>query len=285
LVGLALKKQLGIKFIFDMRGFWADERVEGGLWNLHHPLYKQVYTYFKRKEKTFLQEADYTICLTHQAEDEIHSWQKCANVPIQVISCCVDTKLFVPISKNQPGNFTISYLGSLGTWYMLDEMLYFYKRLLLQKPQAVFLFITPDSPQLILKKAQELGIPIENICVKRAERQEVPLLLAASHISIFFIKPSYSKKASSPTKMGEILSMGIPVICNAGVGDTDYLFETYAPGLLVESLDNESYDKAVNQIDTILLRSPNQLRDIALNYFDLQKGVDLYAEVYQQLSE
>ncbi|MFB6306546.1 MAG: hypothetical protein ABEH43_06090, partial [Flavobacteriales bacterium] len=34
LVGLKLKNKTGVKFLFDMRGFWADERVEGGLWNL-----------------------------------------------------------------------------------------------------------------------------------------------------------------------------------------------------------------------------------------------------------
>ena len=36
-----------------MRGFWPDERVEGGLWNLQNPLYKLVYNYFKKKKETF----------------------------------------------------------------------------------------------------------------------------------------------------------------------------------------------------------------------------------------
>ena len=31
LTGLRLKKKYGVKFIFDMRGFWADERIEGGI--------------------------------------------------------------------------------------------------------------------------------------------------------------------------------------------------------------------------------------------------------------
>jgi hypothetical protein len=56
LVGLMMKKRFGIKFIFDMRGFWADERVEGGLWNLNNPVFNLVYNYFKKKEKRFLTE-------------------------------------------------------------------------------------------------------------------------------------------------------------------------------------------------------------------------------------
>ena len=32
-VGLFMKKKFTIKFIFDMRGFYADERVDGKIWN------------------------------------------------------------------------------------------------------------------------------------------------------------------------------------------------------------------------------------------------------------
>ena len=54
MVGLTLKKKYQCKFIFDMRGFWADERVDGKLWNLNNPVYKIIYKYFKRKEKEML---------------------------------------------------------------------------------------------------------------------------------------------------------------------------------------------------------------------------------------
>ena len=53
-IGLKLKKKFNVKFLFDMRGFWADERVEGGLWNLRNPIYYIIYHYFKRMERKFL---------------------------------------------------------------------------------------------------------------------------------------------------------------------------------------------------------------------------------------
>jgi len=55
LVGLHAKRKLQVKFIFDMRGFWADERVEGGLWSLKNPLYKRVYDFFKKKRKAVVE--------------------------------------------------------------------------------------------------------------------------------------------------------------------------------------------------------------------------------------
>src|SRR5689334_7834866 len=32
-VGLNLKRSTGVKMLFDMRGFWADEKADGGHWN------------------------------------------------------------------------------------------------------------------------------------------------------------------------------------------------------------------------------------------------------------
>src|SRR6478609_2966848 len=89
LVGLEAKRRRNVKFIFDMRGFWADERVEGGLWSLKNPIYKAIYKYFKGRERTFLQEADHVVSLTQAAKIEIESWGF-EVAPISVIPTCVD---------------------------------------------------------------------------------------------------------------------------------------------------------------------------------------------------
>jgi glycosyltransferase involved in cell wall biosynthesis len=122
-----MKKKFSIPFVFDMRGFWANERVDGNLWNLHNPIYKRVYDYFKKREKEFLQEADHTICLTKAAEQEIHSWDHIDNNPVKitVIPCCADMDHFDPAKitdetqlawRNRlgidEGDRIISYVGS-----------------------------------------------------------------------------------------------------------------------------------------------------------------------------
>jgi glycosyltransferase involved in cell wall biosynthesis len=284
LVGIYLKKRFKLKFIFDMRGFWADERVDGGLWNLKNPLYRTIYRYFKRKERNFLQKADYTITLTESAKQEILSWSLLHQSPIQVIPCCADTDLFqIPTEKpaNQP--FTLCYLGSLGTWYLLKEMLGFYRKLLEKKPTARFLFITPDKPDLITSQARQLELPLAQIQIQKATRKQVPELLAKADISVFFIKPAYSKKGSSATKMGEILAMGIPIIANTAVGDNDYLFEKYPCGYLLRQLKDDSYAEAVAEIDALLKISPEVYRTTALSYFGLEKGIMLYKQVYEAI--
>jgi glycosyltransferase involved in cell wall biosynthesis len=298
LVGLKMKERFGCKFIFDMRGFWADERVDGNLWRLDNPLYKTIYTYFKGKEREFLEEADYTISLTENAKGEIHSWPQVRNNPvnIEVIPCCVDTGLFSRAGLDSAQleslrkslgltgeEYVLSYLGAIGTWYMLEEMLDFYRRLLLKIPGAKFLFITAEDPAVIFEKAAAKGITGECLLVRRAERAEVPLYIALSDCAIFFIKPAYSKKASSPTKQGELMSMGLPVICNAGVGDTDRVVERYNSGMLIHEFDDVHYDEAVQQVAQLASLQPGDIRKGALDFYSLEEGIRRYAGVYAKV--
>ncbi|MCS6833578.1 MAG: glycosyltransferase [Flammeovirgaceae bacterium] len=295
LVGLSMKKKFGCKFIFDMRGFWADERIDGKIWNIKNPLYRVIYHYFKNKEKEFLKEADYTITLTHAAREIIHGWQHIPNqpVPIEVIPCCVDTMLFNPENVGNPAttrqklgiaptDFVLSYLGSIGTWYMLPEMLRFFAYWLKEHPFSVFLFITAESPENIFQVAQTQGIPKEKILIRKANREEVPIFLSVSDASIFFIKPTFSKQASSPTKQGELMSMGIPIICNKGVGDTDFVVEKYRSGILLENFCEEEYQKAVRQLSAFKVER-EAIRGGAEDFYSLTKGVDTYKRVYEQL--
>lgn len=299
LVGLRLKKKFGLRFIFDMRGFWADERVDGGLWNLKNPLYRVVYQYFKRKEKQFLTEAAHIISLTHAGRDEIHAWSLPGQpLPIEVIPCCADLDHFsrknadptvVAALRERFGfrenDLVLSYLGSVGTWYMLPEMLRFFKKTLEKHLSARMLFVTHDAPAPILEAAAALGLPAERITVAPASRAEVPAFLALSHVGLFFIKPAFSKKASSPTKQGEIMAMGIPLVCNDFVGDTGHVVRKYACGEVLQDFSDASLERAAAGLDDLLRIVPEKIRAGALDFYALGTGVERYASVYARIEK
>ncbi len=297
LVGLVMKKKFGVKFIFDMRGFYADERVDGGLWKLNNPLYKMVYDFFKRKEKQFLSNADYTICLTENGKREIQSWKEIPNQPIsiQVIPCCADLEKFSPAQVDKTklqelrtqfsiheNDFVLSYLGSVGTWYMLDEMLDFFRCLLEKKPNAKFLFITNEPASLILDRSQEKNIPTDKFVITPSPHPLVPTYLTLSSVSIFFIKPVFSKRASSPTKQGEIMGMGIPYVCNTGVGDVDEITVDTNSGFAIKEFSKKEYEYAIQKILTERMIS-EKIRQGGIKYFSLEQGVVKYFYVYQNI--
>ncbi len=295
IAGLKLKRKKGVKFIFDMRGFWADERVDGKLWDLNNRKYKTIYTYFKRKEIQFFKEADYAISLTENGKNEIRSWKALQSNPpkIIVIPCCVDLDLFDPnsISKEkqsirrkdlqiETSDYLLGYVGSIGTWYMLSEMLDYFSVLHAENNKAKFLFITGESPDSILAMARDKNIDENLIIITSVLHDQVPLHISLFDQSIFFIRPSYSKKASSPTKQGEIMAMGIPLICNAGVGDTDEIVTKYQAGNVITEFNEKHYlDSIKNDQSFDKLSTMNG----AAEYFSLEEGVQRYLSVYKSV--
>ena len=291
LVALGVKKTHNIPFIFDMRGFYADERVDGRIWNLNNIIYKKIYNYFKLKEKEFLQSSGYTISLTETGKKEIVSWNLPNQSKIKVIPCCTDENLFqkknIQNVRNELGfnrdDFVISYVGSIGTWYMLDEMLDFFKCLQVKKPNAKFFFITKDNPQLIIEKVKSKKIDISAIKIKPSSREMMPSYIGASNFSIFFILPVFSKKASSPTKMGEIMNLGIPIVCNSGVGDVDEIMGKSMPELLVKDFSNNEYDRVIDLITNNYKPNQKSIVETSHSYYSLEKGIDKYKEVYKEI--
>lgn len=296
LAGLHLKKKHGIKFIFDMRGFWADERVDGLLWNLKNPVYKIIYRFFKRKEREFLSLSDKVISLTHVAKKDLLQWniENLDAGKIKVIPCTADFRLFrliTPESKVlarqslgfSPSDFVISYIGSVGTWYLLDEMVYFFKLLTNNHPHARFLFLTPDAPEKIEKTFSKYDIDLNNVVIKYVERKSLTSFAHASDLNIFFIKPSYSKIASSPTKLGEMLSMGIPVLCNNNIGDVEKIIDDTGAGICIHDFRKETLQRAVDFFLTNKQFAPYEIREKAQNFFDLDRGIHSYSQIYEHL--
>jgi glycosyltransferase involved in cell wall biosynthesis len=295
LIGQTMQRKWGIKFLFDMRGFWADERIDGNIWSLNNPVFKVVYNFFKRKEKEFFLESDYIVSLTYNGKNDIISWQGFEQLEnkIEVIPCCADLEKFNPDNINlvkkdafktelnlNDSDFVLGYVGSIGTWYMLDEMLAFFKVLLISKPSAIFLFVSGENQKIIFSKVAELGIPADRIRVKSVLHHDVATCISLFSASIFFIRPTFSKKASSPTKQGELMAMGVPVICNGGVGDTERVVREYHSGMVIEEFNNKSY-----QLADLSFSDFDRTRSMkgAAEFYGLNEGVERYFSVYQKL--
>jgi glycosyltransferase involved in cell wall biosynthesis len=292
LAGNIIVKRQKAKFIFDMRGFWADERVDGKIWNLKNPVLKFVYKYFKNKEKEYFQDSDAIISLTENGKKEILSWSHMsvgAN-KITVIPCAADFSLFnIPTNEQRQNarekfgfnqdDIIFCYLGSLGTWYMVEEMIKLFTLLISKEPKSKFLIISKDKiPEDLLN-----GLLPNSIVQVSANRAEVPVFLASVDIGISFIKPSYSKISSSPTKMGEMLAMGIPMIVNSGVGDVADIIKEVKGGYVINNFSDNEFLAAIDSIPHLLLLDKDDIRLNASKILNLSAGIDKYLSVYSNL--
>ena len=226
-------------------------------YGIRSTLYSNTFiTISRKKKKNFIEESNHIVSLTTAGKKEIESWKLKGQSPITVIPCCTDEGLFrkeniKPLRKEigiKEDDFVISYVGSIGTWYMLDEMLDFFNELKKKKTDAKFLFITKDDPNQILNKVKEKSIDTNAIIIQPSSREMMPSYIGCSNFSIFFILPVFSKKASSPTKMGEIMNLGIPIICNDGVGDVEEIMNECMPELLIKEFSKKNIKEVIGLI-------------------------------------
>ncbi len=288
LIGLVLSILPGRRFLFDMRGFWADERVEGGLW----PAGGMVFRIFKTLEQSFLKRADAVVVLSRQGAGIVERWLKDRNPrpPLAVIPTCVDLELFRPADRlpdpRVSGGLRLIYLGSLGTWYLIEEMLSFYAALWSRVPGSRFRVLTPSDPAVLEQAMAGLGLTAEaagNITVGSLPYQRVPEALREADCSIFFIRPTFSKQASCATKFAESLACGLPVVINAGVGDHDRQVREAGVGVVLDKLDRPQYDKGVEELINLLKDGSlaSRCRETASGEFSLEGAVRSYLELYR----
>src|SRR5690606_18737534 len=147
----------------------------------------------------------------------------------------------------------------------------FFKVWLDIRPQSIFFFVTTEPQEMILTAAEKQGVQAERIRIVSAARAEMPYYISMMDYALFFLNLAFSKKASSPVKQGELMAMGIPVICNAGVGDSDRIVQQYHAGVLVDQYNDEAYRAAITEA----LRTnfdPAVIRAGCIDYFDLGQG-------------
>ena len=290
--GLALKRKAGAKLLFDMRGFWPDQRREGGRWRSRSLLGSQLYRRWKAHEARLIAGSDHIVALTQAARQEMLTWPSYRGAPISVIPCCADFDLFALPSAEarrvvrqrlelQDDTPILGYLGSIGTVYRLAPHFALLRRLR-DSSGAKGLFVCRESESEILDEARKLGTPLspDDIRVVRAERAEVPSWLGAVDVATCFITPTFSSLGVSPTKLGEYWACGVPVYANAGIGDVAQLIGEVDGGQLLPDLGDASVDLAAAQFATLAARDPTALRDRARARLDLGRAIDAYARIY-----
>ena len=76
--------------------------------------------------------------------------------------------------------------------------------------------------------------------------------------------------------------MGIPLISNS-VGDMGKLFSEENIGIEVKDFSEMSIQSSAGKVSDLKNLLPEDIRGVAIKNFSLKKGVEKYAEVYEQI--
>ena len=269
LMARSARRATGGALLFDIRGFWADERVDGGLWRPGGLLYRVA----KRCERSFFAEADAIVTLTEASVPQVRAWAGDRPVPIEVIPTCVDVERFSNRPARPSGPHAV-WSGSIGTWYRFDLA----PRLAaaLSMPLTVITRQRAEAARLLG------GYPAS---VRSAAPENMPAELYASDIGLCLIRSSFSKVASAPTRFGEYLAAGMPVVVTPGVGDLERIVEDRGVGVVLRGEDDASIASAAARVRTLAgdRDLPERCRRLAREAFDLDTGTARYAAIYRAL--
>ena len=278
LMAWLLKKTTGTAFVFDMRGFWPEERVDGGLWASGSRVYRVV----KALEARFLRDADHIVVLTDRARDELQRLG--VRRPVTVVPTCVDLERFRP-AEALPVGSSFVYTGSLGTVYPLDAMLAFVARARARDARVHLRVVTPAAPVTVEAALPAAGLPASAVSVEAAAHATIPAVLRAASVGLAFYRPGYSRQGTCPTKAGEYLACGVPVVVSAGVGDMDRLVTEHRAGVVVEAFTEAAYERALDELEKLMLdpELAGRCRRLAEGHFSLRAGVDRFVQVHRSL--
>lgn len=285
------------KLICDIRGLMAEEYVDGGMWKENSLLYRIT----RSCERRIYSSANGLVVLSENIKDffitssYLLTQRAIKQRNISVIPCCVDTAKFnkegnpdrkLSEQLNLDNKFVFLYSGSLGTWYLFNEMIDFFMTAKKAIHNAHFLILTAMRKKSLQNALALKKITCQEITILNTEFENIQNYIRLADVGVFFIKPAFSKKSSCPIKFAEYLASGLPVIINKGVGDTDKIVENSQIGVVLKAFTEDEYSSATAKI-LELLKNKERLSEqcvlIANKLFSLEIGISRYSGLYHRV--
>jgi glycosyltransferase involved in cell wall biosynthesis len=114
-----------------------------------------------------------------------------------------------------------------------------------------------------------------------------PNVASAHNVSVtFYAGGEVSELGRSPTRLGEVLGCGLPVIANGGVGDVARIVTEHRVGVLAVSSAEGDMMATLDSLDA-LMTVPDlaaRCRAAAEAVFSLERGVTAYDSLYRSIA-
>jgi len=293
-IGIILSKLYRVKLLFDIRGFAIDEKLDSGRLEKESFLYKIL----KRLDNRLYEKSEHIVTLTYKAKEILEGNLNIDRDKITVIPTCANGEVFKPLSEIEKIEFKqslgydkrdkiIIHTGTVSGWYDFDKELKLIEELIKQDSSINFLILNKNEHFFIEKSLEKYNIPQKNTKIISSSFQNVYKYLNIADVSIFFIKPSFSKQASAPTKFAENIACYLPSITNSGVGDMEFYMNRYDVGYIIE-LDtlNSSISTIAKDIINKIQKEINrdEYNQLFSQYFDKKIAVEKYNNIYKLLN-
>jgi glycosyltransferase involved in cell wall biosynthesis len=173
------------------------------------------------------------------------------------VPCCVPALSFDRAAREKTRadlslshHLVLAYAGTLGRYQHIgDGVIPFFRAMAERHNDVHLLALVPDSDAL-RRMLHAQGIPADRATVVTVAQGDVARYLSAADAGLLLRAPSRMNRFSQPTKLGEYLAAGLPVIVSRGTGRVDRLIEENAAGFVVDVF-NVSWAQLVSEADRV----------------------------------
>ena len=282
LIAYLLNCIVSFSHIFDIRGFWIEERVEWGLWKKN----SLKYFFFKFFENKIYNKSKIIVTLTTDAKKILldKKINNLDNEKIHVIPTCVELNKNKKILNTQdPIKFT--HLGALGSRYDFNMCLNIMSKVL--KKRNIFLsIVNKGEHKKINYLLKEYNFNSKNYEIKYVSPYSINDEIINSNFGIFFPVKGFYLNAYFPTKLGEFLSNGVPIITCSINNHVNSIIKENKIGIIIDDLDNLKFEKFYLEISKLLndIHTSERCINTAKKYFDIKKANRVYSKIYKSLN-
>lgn len=291
IIALSIKTLSQVKVLFDIRGFQIDEKAEIGRIKANGI----TYNILKWLELLAYKKSDSIVSLTYNAKKIIGQFTE--SEKITVIPTCANSDVFKVEDNNNfkrslgysNADKVIIHVGTVSNWYDFDSELILINTLFDQDKDLRFLILNKGESKFIEEKLAEHNVCRDKVKIESSDFYNVYKYLNFSEASLFIIKPTFSKRASAPTKFAENLCCDLYSITNNNIGDMNMFIQEY-PEV------GYSFDVAEVRSDTYALgqkilqalekreRHSKQYQKLYKNYMSNDIAIERYKYIYKNLS-
>jgi len=262
-------------WVWDMRGFWREERMAIGLMRAGSPEERVM----RSVESGSARSSTGIVALSQVALDVLsRRFGATIAAKSRVITTCVDLERFstAPMPAADPLRFLL--VGTLNRLYDVPGMVRLVEAVTGRRPASLAV-LTPDPGPwraLFVEAGATVGF---------AEAAAMPDRMLAHHVGLSLRRTDVpvTSIAATPTKLAEFLACGRPVVVSAGLGDMDGLLARHDCGVVMQDTSGAEIERAMGEIDRLVddEGTPARCRGLAEAHFDLEKGVDRLIDLYR----
>jgi glycosyltransferase involved in cell wall biosynthesis len=260
-------------WVWDMRGLWREQRTALGLLAEGSRAWRAM----RSVERASANSSTAIVTLTHAAVDVLRERyggevaSKC-----RVITTCVDLDLFSVSPMPPAPAVKLLLAGTLNRLYDVPTMLRLVDKLNAARPAHLTVLSAQPGPW-------DEGFRERGIRPTTASPAEMPSWVSRHHVGLSVLfDVGVSNRAATPTKLGEFLASGRPIVVNAGLGDMDSIVRDHDCGVVLDGDSEQALDKAVDEMNRLVddPGTAERCRRTAERFFSIDTGIEQLLGAY-----